>query len=153
MRAGAPWGVPCTGAAGFTLVELVIVLVILAVAGSLAIPRIQPALESVRAEREVRDIASWLEKVRLRAVLERKVLQVRCDAAAGALELVGSEEGGEPFPTPENVTLVSCDPEEASYHPQGSAEQLTILLRDRSGRERRVTVGAFTGLARIGDWQ
>jgi hypothetical protein len=35
------------------------------------------------------------------------------------------------------------------YSPQGSATGLTLTLRDKSGRKRDLTVGAFTGLARV----
>ena len=135
---GAGWG--------FTLIELVIVLIVLAVASSLAIPAIRPALESVRMEAAARGTASFLDKVRQRAVLERKVFVVRCRTQENQLEL----EGDNPFAIPEKVALVLCSPGEVKYYPQGSATGLTLILRDRGGRERRLTVGAFTGLARVG---
>ena len=50
---------------------------------------------------------------------------------------------------PEAVAIVSCRPEELRYFPQGSATGMTLLLRDRRGRERSLTVGTFTGLSRV----
>jgi prepilin-type N-terminal cleavage/methylation domain-containing protein len=132
---------------GFTLVELVIVLVVLAVASSLAIPAIRPALESVRMDEAVRRTASSLDDVRRRSVLERKVLVVRCDTRENRLGLVGDK----PFPLPGQVALFDCSEEELRYYPQGSASGLTLTLRDGGGRERRLTVGAFTGLVRVDD--
>lgn len=134
---GAGWG--------FTLIELVIVLVVLAVAGSLAIPAVRPALESVRFEAAVRSTASFLDDVRRRAVLERKDLEVHCLLREEQLG-VGGEK---PFTIPYQVELDTCSPKQVTYHPQGSATGLTLILRDRGGRERRLTVGAFTGLARV----
>lgn len=133
---------------GFTLIELVIVLVVLAVAGVLAAPAILPALESVRAEAAARRTASFLDDARRRAVLERKVLTVRCLPRQQRLELVGAAAGEIAFQVPGQMLLVSCLPEEVRYYPQGSATGMTLVLRDQRGRERRLSVGAFTGLAR-----
>jgi hypothetical protein len=124
---------------------LVIVLIVLAVAGALAIPAIRPALESVRMEAAVRRTATFLDDVRRRAVLERKVLEVRCRAQENRLDL----DGGTPFTIPGEVALVSCRPGEVKYFPQGSSTGLTLILRGGGGRERRLTVGAFTGVTRI----
>ena len=135
--------------AGFTLIEIVLVLVLLAVAGAVVVPAIQPALDSVRAEAAVRRTASFLDDARRRAVLERKVLVVRCRPGEERLVLLGSTSGEKVFPVPEAVALLSCGPGELRYFPQGSSTGSTLLLRDRRGGERRLTVGAFTGLSRI----
>jgi prepilin-type N-terminal cleavage/methylation domain-containing protein len=135
--------------AGFTLIELVIVLVVLGVAGVMAAPAIQPALDSVRAEAAVRRTASFLDDARRRAVLERRVLVVHCRPEEGRLELLGAAAGERAFQLPEAVAIVSCLPEEMRYFPQGSATGMTLLLRDRRGRERSLAVGTFTGLSRV----
>lgn len=126
-----------------------IVLVILAVAGTLAVPAILPTLESVRAESAARRTASFLDDVRRRSVLERRVLTVRCRLPESRLDLTGSKASDTTFQVPEEVGIASCAPEEVRYSPQGSASGMTLLLRDKRGRERRLTVGAFTGLARV----
>lgn len=112
-------------------------------------PAIQPALDSVRAEAAVRRIASFLDDVRRRAVVERKVLVVHCRPGVERLVLLGAASGERAFPVPAAVVVVSCSPEEMRYFPQGSATGMTLLLRDRRGRERSLTVGTFTGLSRI----
>jgi len=134
---------------GFTLIELVIVLVVLAVAGVMTTPALQRTLESVRAEAATRRTAAFLDDTRRHAVLERKVLVLRCRPRPGRLEVVGAADGDRTFRVPEQVALVSCRPEEVRYHPQGSSTGMTLLLRDKGGREHRLSVGAFTGLARI----
>ena len=135
--------------AGFTLIEIALVLVLLAVAGVMAAPAIQPALDSVRAEAAFRRTASFLDEARRRAVLERRVLTVRCLPGEGSLVLVGAASGERTFKVPEAAVIVSCRPEEVRYFPQGSATGTTLLLRDNHGRERRLSVGAFTGLSRV----
>ena len=144
---------PCTGAfqtgAGFTFIEIVLVLVLLAAAGVVVAPAIRPALDSVRAEAAVRRTASFLDDARRRAVLERKVLVVRCKPGEERLVLLGAASGERAFPVPPAVEIVSCRPEEMRYFPQGSATGMTLLLRDRGGRERSLSVGSFTGLSRI----
>jgi prepilin-type N-terminal cleavage/methylation domain-containing protein len=135
--------------AGFTLIEIVLVLVVLAVAGVMVAPAIQPALDSVRVEAAVRRTASFLDDARRRSVLERKVLVVECRAGEERLVLLGSAAGDRAFQVPEAVAIVSCRPEEMRYFPQGSASGMTLTLRDRRGRERSLSVGSFTGLSRI----
>ncbi len=125
------------------------VLVVLAVGAVIAVPALQPALEAARAEAAARKTASFLDEARRRAVVGRKTLEVRCLPREERLERV--EEGAAPavFRIPGQVGLVSCRPERVRYFPQGSSSGLTLLLRDRRGRERRVSVGSFTGLSQI----
>lgn len=137
--------------AGFTLVEIILVLVVLAVAGTLALPAIQTAIDSVRAEAGVRRVASFLDDTRRRAVLERAEKVVRCRQREGDLEVGPPGGAAKPFAIPEPLSLVSCSPETLRYFPQGAASGIALTLRDGTGRERRVSVGAFTGLARIED--
>jgi prepilin-type N-terminal cleavage/methylation domain-containing protein len=136
-------------AAGFTLIEITLVLVVLAVAGVMVAPAIQPALDSVRAEAAARRTAAFLDDARRRAVLERKVLVVHCRPDEGRLVLAGAAAGERFFPVPEAATIASCRPAELRYFPQGSATGMTLVLRDRRGREHTLTVGPFTGLSRV----
>jgi len=135
--------------AGFTLIEMVLVLVVFAVAGVMVAPAIQPALDSVRVEAAARSTASFLDDARRRAVLERKVLIVSCRPDEERLVLSGAAAGDKTFQVPEALVIVSCRPEQLRYFPQGSATGLTLLLRDKRGRERSLSVGTFTGLSRI----
>ena len=115
----------------------------------MAVPAIQPALESVRTEAAARRTASFLDEARRRAVLERRVVLVSCSPDERRLSLSGSASGEKDFQLPESVEIVSCRPGEIRYFPQGSASGMTLVLRDRSGRERNLTVGSFTGLSRV----
>ncbi len=135
--------------AGFTLIEMALVLVILAIAGVVAAPAIRPVLDSVRAEAAIRRTASFLDDARRRAVLDRKILTVSCRPDEERLVLLGAGSAERTFKVPDAVAIVSCRPEEIRYFPQGSASGMTMLLRDGRGRERKLSVGSFTGLSRI----
>lgn len=117
--------------------------------GALAVPALQPALESTRIEAAARRTAAFLDDTRRLSVLERRVLVVRCDPEQERLVVDGAAAGERTFRLPAAADLVSCGPEEMRYLPQGSATGMTLELRDNRGRRRRLSVGPFTGLARV----
>lgn len=125
---------------------------VFAVAGALVYPALQPALLAVQGEAAARRTAAFLDDVRRRAVIGRTTLTVACLPEENKL-VVRAEGGGEEplvtFAVPEHADLVSCRPEEARYLPQGYASGFTLLLRDGRAQEYEVSVGAFTGLARL----
>ena len=139
----AGWG----GDGGFTLIEIVLVLLVLSLGVALTVPALGPALESVRAEAAARRAASFLDDARRRAVLKRVTVTVTCIPDEGLLRVEG--EDGAVFMVPERSEIVSCIPESLIYFPQGYASGGVVLLRDPRGREQRVTVGSFTGLTRV----
>lgn len=112
-------------------------------------PALQPALEATRAEAAARRTAAFLDEARRRAVLGRREVEVRCVPREERIERVEEGTARAAFRLAGDVRLVSCRPEQVRYFPQGSSSGLTLLLRDRRGRERRVTVGSFTGLSQI----
>jgi prepilin-type N-terminal cleavage/methylation domain-containing protein len=144
-------------AAGFTLIEIIVVMTILAVAGILIIPAVQPALEATRAEAGARKVATFLDDARRHSVFKRRIVTVRCRPDENQLQR--EVQGVEPkqngnsstFAVPEPLTLAKCQPEAMRYFPQGGAEAMELTLRDPRGRERVIKVGTFTGLARIED--
>ncbi len=77
------------------------------------------------------------------------MLVLRCRLRENLLEVSGGASGDRTFQVPEQVDLVSCLPEEMRYYPQGSSTGMVLLLRDQRGRERKVSVGGFTGLAGV----
>jgi hypothetical protein len=131
------------------------VITILAVAGILIVPAVQPALESTRAEAGVRKVAAFLDDARRISVLDRKIVTLNCAPTENQLELQGVDlrKHGirSPFTVPEPLVLAKCQPATARYFPQGGAEAMELTLRDPRGRERVIKIGTFTGLARIED--
>lgn len=122
---------------------------VLGIAGVLAAPAIGPALEAVRGEAGARRAASFLDGVRRRSVTGRAVLTVRCDAEGDRLEVEGGAAPAAGYRLDGQVDLLECRPVTFRYFPQGYASGAVLLLRDRREREYRLSVGAFTGLARL----
>lgn len=134
---------------GFTLIEIVLVLLLFSVAGALVAPALWPALESVRSEAAARRAAAFLDGARLQAVLQRQPRAVRCLPDENRLALVAGEEEVGGFALPGSVQIASCRPDQVRYFPQGFAGAFELELRDPGREGRRITVGAFTGLARV----
>ena len=124
--------------AGFTLIEIVLVLLVLAIAGVMAVPALQPALETVRAEAAARRTAAFLDDARRRAVLERRVLVVPCRPDEGRLVLRGARRRASGVSRCRTRWRSSpAGPRRVRYFPQGSSTGLTLLLRDRAAASAR----------------
>jgi hypothetical protein len=47
------------------------------------------------------------------------------------------------------IEILSFEPEEVFYYPQGYCTGLEIKIRDRDGREYKLQVGSFTAMVRL----
>ncbi len=143
---------PGRPAPGFTLIEILMVLLVMSLAGFLIYPNLRPALTRVRGEAAVRKVASFLDTVRSEAVLRGEPLVLRRDIEGRRLVARSVREGEEfsaSLQLPESAEIVSFQPEEVRYYPQGYSSGLTVKIRDRGQREYRIAVGTFTALARV----
>jgi general secretion pathway protein H len=78
---------------GFTLIELVVALFVLALAAAVVAPPMGRGLEAVRLRAEVAGVASFLRAARERAITRRDALEVAVDADGRALVL-RTRDGG-----------------------------------------------------------
>ncbi len=145
--------------AGFTLLELLLVLFVLSLAGAIVLPSLQPLIARTGIESTARKAASFLDDVRRRAVQTGRVMTVTLDGEEGRLvalpegtgESPPGEEGGAEVAfslaaPAEGTTLL---PQEIRYFPQGTSSG-GVLAFHRDGAEiLRVTVSSFTGLATL----
>ncbi len=142
------------GERGFTLLELVIVLLIAGLVVSLVLPSVSGTLESGRlrsAASEVRAVFNLARTLAASAGRER-VVTIRPDRGAYGV-------GGEERTVPEGVTIASVrggsegpDPGEfrVRFFPDGSAEEAEVVLTSRTGGRLRVVVDPLTGIAEAG---
>jgi general secretion pathway protein H len=72
---------------GFTLLELAVVMLVLALAAALAAPSAWRGVEAIQLRAEVAGVASFLRAARERAVARRDALEVAADADGRALVL------------------------------------------------------------------
>ena len=138
---------------GFTLLELLLVLAVIALAGVIVFPDLNPALRRTRDEAALRRTVTLLDDLRRRAVATGDTLVVT--AGREGRSLLVSSPGGEDQTLeeelPRGVEVLKFEPRETRYFPQGHASGLTLAVKTGSGREATIEVGSFTGLARIAD--
>lgn len=141
-----------TGSRGFTLLELVVTLSVLALAVGLAIPTIARSTEAIRVRADVAGFSALLRHARERAIVTRKAHAVVVDPAGRRVNLVAGGPEGEVRETralPERLT-VEADPPPAlvvRFEPQGGSSGGDFRLSS-SGVVYRVRVDALTGRVR-----
>ena len=83
-------------ARGFTLVELVVVLLVLGLGVALALPSVGRSAEALRARAEVAAVTAFLRQAREQAVVRRQTHEVRTDAEGRVLLLLPGADGPGP---------------------------------------------------------
>ena len=76
-------------AAGFTLVELLIVLAILGLTAALAVPMFARAMPEIQAKAAARDVAAMLRSARSLAIADDREVAVAVDVDRRAVDLAG----------------------------------------------------------------
>lgn len=77
---------------GYTLIETVVVLMVLALAAGVAAPSIGRGLDAIRIRSEVAGVASFLRVARERAISQHRALEVGIDGDGRTLVLRTGEE-------------------------------------------------------------
>jgi type II secretion system protein H len=137
---------------GFTLLELVITLLVIALAVGLTVPAIGRSTESLRVRAEVAGFSAMLRHARERAIVTRTPQAVVIDPAAHRVSRrAGGPEGEvrETRPLSERLT-VDAEPPPAltvRFEPQGGSSGGDFRLAS-GGVVYRVTVDALTGRVR-----
>lgn len=109
---------------GFTLLEALVALAILALAWLLAAPALPESLFRAELERSARALAAELREARARAVAEQREMVVRLDRPDAAVR--------------------SVEPGAVRFFPEGGATAASITL-ERGGRAWRIEVDWLTG--------
>jgi prepilin-type N-terminal cleavage/methylation domain-containing protein len=138
---------------GFTLVELLVVLLILAVAASMGVPRLGAALDRIATDGAARDVTTALATARAAAVLQGTRARLRIAADSLRIDREGAH-GWEPYarwpgPAASGVGLQVSNPE-IVFGPLGlgwglantrvelrRGSQIETITTSRLGRVRR----------------
>jgi len=144
---------------GFTLVEMMVVMVLIGLLAGLALPRVASSLPGFELKTSARKVVSILRYARGRAITEQEAFAVYFDPRQGAVAVL-SEAGTEGRPTapgslqafhlPESVKLEPVGaptdvPATIGFFPEGGSTGGEIVLLAGSNRRMRVTVGHVTG--------
>lgn len=151
---------------GFTTMELMIVLVIVAILSAVAIPNLQSAMRREQLTATSLGIVNWLERVRNQAVkdMEPCEISITTDDASDASLAITSDSPGcseltifkinEQENTPADISLVLPDSpdSEFSFSPRGSVNRQLELELTIEGLPitRCIKVVAPVGLVRSG---
>lgn len=137
---------------GFTLLELIITLLVIALAVGLTVPAIGRSTESLRVRAEVAGFSAMLRHARERAIVTRTPQAVVIDPAAHRVSRrAGGPEGEvrETRPLSEHLTVAAEPPPALTvrFEPQGGSSGGDFRLAS-GGVVYRVTVDALTGRVR-----
>jgi prepilin-type N-terminal cleavage/methylation domain-containing protein len=141
---------------GFTLLELLVALAVLAAAGGAATLFYPPMLANWRLDAGARQVLIDLQRVRLQAIAEGVSHRLRFSLPSATYQLQQrgkrTYEDDAPAATlPRGVTVTACTAVSSSvtFHPRGHAATFgTITLLGSTGRQRRVIVD-MVGRVRI----
>lgn len=138
------------GERGFTLLELVVTLMVLALAIGLAMPAIGRSTETIRTRAEVARFAALLRHAREQAITTRRAHSFVVDPAAHRVRIVaGDDEVRETRALSADLTVEAEPPTALAVRFEPHGVSTGGDFRVASGAARyRVTVDALTGRVR-----
>jgi general secretion pathway protein H len=132
-------------AAGFSLLELLVVLVMLGLLAGISAPAVGRSYENIEFRKQAGEIAAVLRYARLMAVTRGKEVRLSLTAEQGqALRLSGAVEELRPAGTGEREHL-TIHPAEIVFYPEGGATPGTLTFT-RGERSRTILLDPLTGL-------
>ncbi len=138
-----------TNAGGFTLLELILVMVIISTLLAIAAPSLQGFFTSRRTDDAASNMLSLIKLARSLSISEGRVYRFNIDPDESAYWLTAAEKGvfkelnnefGRDFMLPDDTTVElekqgkgSLIEQYIEFHPEGKAEPGTIKLKDMRG--------------------
>jgi prepilin-type N-terminal cleavage/methylation domain-containing protein len=138
------------GTRGFTLVELVVTLLVLALAVGLVLPAIGRGTDSIRARADVARFSALLRHTRDQAITNQRTYTLQVDPAARRVTVVaGADEVVETRPLPADLRVEAEPPPrlDVRFEPYGVSTGGDFKVTS-GGWRYRVLVDALTGRVR-----
>lgn len=167
---------PKSRASGFTLIELIIVLVLMGVITALVVPRLTRSLSRMNAESSARQIASILRLARSQAVTEKIPYLAMFDMDTHTLSVVGyqirKEEdlsdaeikrpmGPSVYVLPDGIRFkegvlsngetITTGAFQMAFFPGGGTSGGEVGLDDNEGRSFSIVLDTITGSVKINE--
>jgi Tfp pilus assembly protein FimT len=136
-----------------TLVELVAVLAVVAVAVSLVLPAIGRGVETVRLRSEGGRVAALLREARQRAVSTRRPTRVTLDAARNAVTLAWEDDGQvvRALEVASGIRLSAATGRETlTFSPRGITQPARWRVEGAASRRLLIEVHGVTGRVVVG---
>lgn len=137
------------GRPGFTLIELAVTLMVLAVAAAFVAPSVSRTLDGLRARAEVSGFVAFLRAAREQAVMRGVAHEVHLDSAARALVITaGSPSAVRSSRSFSYLVRIEPNPPTArivSFQPEGFSSGGAFYIVAPGERHYVVTVDPLTG--------
>ena len=137
------------GRGGFTLIELAVTLLVMAVATAIVVPGIGRSVEGVRARAEVIGFAAYLRAAREQAITRGEAQAVRLDPETRSLVITAAGSDAVRSSRSFNHLLrIEPDPPEAlavTFEPQGLSSGGTFHILAPGNRRYLIVVDPLTG--------
>jgi len=134
---------------GFTLIELAITLMVLAIAGAFVAPAVGKSLDGIRARTEIAGFAGYFRAAREQAVLRGEPQEVRLDPQARTLAILAPGTKGvrstRNFQYLERIEADPPDNTSVLFQPQGFSTGGTFRILAPGNRRYVVNIDVFTG--------
>jgi general secretion pathway protein H len=137
------------GARGFTLLELIVVMLVLAVVAGLAMPTVGRSVDAVRARAEVAGVSALFRHAREQAIALRRVHAVVVDPERREVRVVAGDETRRTRALPAGVLVETSPPSTHTvrFEPHGGSTGGEVRLVTGSAAYR-ITVEPVTGRVR-----
>lgn len=166
---------------GFTLVELMVVIAIMAIIMAIGVPSMRTMINQDSIRKAVRDVMDGCHSARAQAILTGQTMELRFRPEDGSLSIGPSagagttaESSGESKPAAAataafSATLssqLSIDTWSVNFYeqltnevsairffPNGTSDEFTTVIHSNSGEYRKVTLDVITGLPEMEVWR
>ena len=148
------------GQKGFTLIELVVVLVIIMAGAGLLVPNIGVWLPNYRLKSAARDIVSAMRTAQIRAISTSLQYRVNFNAdevGAGNSFILQKNSGGgwandgaiQTLPVGITVDIDQLPGGRALFNPNSTATAGSATLQNTMGAQKKISITSATGRVRI----
>ncbi len=148
--------------AGFTLVELLVVLVLIAILMSVTFPSIGRGLSAVKLKTTSREIAATMRFARWKAIREQQLYWIRIDSEKNEIELASQDLKYKKVITmPAGISIIRASllkeqetPEKQKsstyfFMPNGLSDSFQVVISTERGLQVKVFQDVLTGSPRI----